>query len=465
MPAHTCWAGHQPEPPLRLLRSLARRQREHPVDGGGAGGAAGRHVGQVSQACCAGQCSTSVPAAELANACLQPGRQQLLQLQVRRPKTDAMCLLGARLSGMCRYHPGMDEVVLQYSQETGRVEMEVVEVGAGRRALEGCCLHACVCLHLAAGRGGGWLASGGSSRHCCRRAPPPSLAGLPAQPAAQEGGHAGRACRRRARPQRRAGRAAAGEREMWQSGRGCWAPQAVPASSPQLLTPSTHRPLSRLPAVSQGRQLRLAVQTEDFGVVWRGQNWKLPAFSMCTGGPRVGMGGPAQGRTPQCWRPVLAAAAHAAPPSPPPAAPLPSKHTHAPPAPADNEHSDIPVPDFTYGCYPEARYANSSWPAISVSRGPQRWRSRQRLSWGAAAATAESPSPAHALPCCLPTPICPVTSAQELLQHKSGMLGWHERHTELFHRSNWAVGVRKSLMPLLQSYANGSGAPATAAAS
>ena len=37
---------------------------------------------------------------------------------------------------------------------------------------------------------------------------------------------------------------------------------------------------------------------------------------------------------------------------------------------ADSDHTDIPVPDFTYGCYPEARYKNSSWPAIQVRGVP-----------------------------------------------------------------------------------------------
>lgn len=46
---------------------------------------------------------------------------------------------------------------------------------------------------------------------------------------------------------------------------------------------------------------------------------------------------------------------------------------------------------------------------------------------------------------------------QDLLQRKSDMVGWHERHPELFHRSNWGVGPRRGLMPLLQSYSNGSG--------
>jgi hypothetical protein len=94
-----------------------------------------------------------------------------------------------------------------------------------------------------------------------------------------------------------------------------------------------------------------------------------------------------------------------APPCPyPPHPPVPA------PLPADDAHSDIPVPDHTFACYPEARYTNSSWPAI-----------------------------------------------QKLLQAKSDMVAWGERHPELFHRSNWAVGPRRGLMPLLQTYANGSG--------
>lgn len=50
-------------------------------------------------------------------------------------------------------------------------------------------------------------------------------------------------------------------------------------------------------------------------------------------------------------------------------------------------------------------------------------------------------------------PCCP----QDLLQRRSDMVGWHERHSQLFHRSNWGVGPRRGLMPLLQSYSNGSG--------
>jgi protein glucosyltransferase len=99
------------------------------------------------------------------------------------------------------------------------------------------------------------------------------------------------------------------------------------------------------------RELRLVFVTEDFGMVWRGAASKLPAFALCT----------------------------------------------------DDQHVDIPVPDFTFGCYPETRYRNSSWPAVA-----------------------------------------------SLLEHKGGMLAWADRHPAIVHRSNWGVGPRRGLMPLLQ---------------
>lgn len=39
---------------------------------------------------------------------------------------------------------------------------------------------------------------------------------------------------------------------------------------------------------------------------------------------------------------------------------------------------DIPVPDFTFMCYPETRYTNSSWAAISDLL----YRKSQMVSWG-----------------------------------------------------------------------------------
>lgn len=35
------------------------------------------------------------------------------------------------LHAFCRYHPGMDEVVLRHNKSTGRVDMEVIEVRRG----------------------------------------------------------------------------------------------------------------------------------------------------------------------------------------------------------------------------------------------------------------------------------------------------------------------------------------------
>jgi hypothetical protein len=115
-----------------------------------------------------------------------------------------------------------------------------------------------------------------------------------------------------------------------------------------------------LAAALRRRDLAFVFNTEDFGMTWRGQRSKLPSFSMCT----------------------------------------------------DPDHVDIPVPDFTYGCYPETRYTNSSWPAVAA-----------------------------------------------LLAAKGSMVAWRDRRQELFHRSNWGVGPRQGLMPLLQAlHANGSDA-------
>ena len=63
----------------------------------------------------------------------------------------------------------------------------------------------------------------------------------------------------------------------------------------------------------------------------------------------------------------------------------------------------------------------------------------------------------YALPAAQSCPLIPSCCLQDLLQRRSDMVGWHERHPQLFHRSNWGVGPRRGLMPLLQSYSNGSG--------
>ena len=101
------------------------------------------------------------------------------------------------------------------------------------------------------------------------------------------------------------------------------------------------------------KDIKFVVGTEDFGMTWRNSHYKLPAFSLCT----------------------------------------------------DSAHTDIPIPDFTFGCYPEANYKETSWDAIST-----------------------------------------------LLEKKSGMLPWEERENAIFHRSNWGVGTRRGLMPFLKEY-------------
>lgn len=101
----------------------------------------------------------------------------------------------------------------------------------------------------------------------------------------------------------------------------------------------------------KGKDLKLTIETEDFAIMYRNSGLKLPAFALCT----------------------------------------------------DFEHIDIPIPDFTFECYPEAKFTNSSWPAIS-----------------------------------------------KLLTHKASMLPWEHRLNSIFHRSNWDVGPRRGLMPFLK---------------
>ncbi|KAH7625048.1 hypothetical protein Ndes2526B_g00429 [Nannochloris sp. 'desiccata'] len=100
------------------------------------------------------------------------------------------------------------------------------------------------------------------------------------------------------------------------------------------------------------KELRFALVTEDFAINWRGSNSRLPAFTLCT----------------------------------------------------DDAHSDIPVPDFTFGCYPETQYKNSTWEYIS-----------------------------------------------ERLAREAKKIKWKKRYNTIFHRSNWGVGPRRGLMPLLEN--------------
>lgn len=98
--------------------------------------------------------------------------------------------------------------------------------------------------------------------------------------------------------------------------------------------------------------IKFVVTTEDFGILFKGQNFRLPAFALST----------------------------------------------------DPDHIDIPVPDFTFGCYPETMYPNDSWHDV-----------------------------------------------RELLLDTSERLAWKDRQDVIFHRSNWGVGPRKGLMPFLDT--------------
>lgn len=103
------------------------------------------------------------------------------------------------------------------------------------------------------------------------------------------------------------------------------------------------------------KTIKFVVETEDFGMIFRNSQYKLPAFALSTDAGKI----------------------------------------------------DIPVPDFTFGCYPEAKYTNTSWPAI-----------------------------------------------RDLLYMKSTMLPWNDRADQIFHRSNWGVGPRRGLMPFLEDLKN-----------
>lgn len=78
------------------------------------------------------------------------------------------------------------------------------------------------------------------------------------------------------------------------------------------------------------------------------------------------------------------------------------------------EHIDVPIPDFTYKCYPETRLVNSSWPGVA-----------------------------------------------QLLDVKSRQVHWADRKTDIFQRGNWNVGARRRLLPLLDSLAQNGSAVAT----
>ncbi|KAL6774600.1 hypothetical protein ACKKBG_A25610 [Auxenochlorella protothecoides x Auxenochlorella symbiontica] len=115
-----------------------------------------------------------------------------------------------------------------------------------------------------------------------------------------------------------------------------------------VLRDAVQRHNAALHALLGGRELRLVIETEDFPMTSQGK--RLPAFAMC-------------------WE----------------------------------QHSiDIPIPDFTFKCYPEAKYTNTTWAAMAA-----------------------------------------------LIDHRSQMVGWDRRTNAIFQRSNWGVGPRRSLLPAL----------------
>lgn len=134
--------------------------------------------------------------------------------------------------------------------------------------------------------------------------------------------------------------------------------ERYPANEPHKST-CIHLPLEKaierygkdLADYFKGKSIKFVVTTEDFGIIFRSQKSKLPAFSLST----------------------------------------------------DSKHTDIPVPDFTFGCYPSTHYNDSSWESIKGK-----------------------------------------------LFRASDALEWSKRRDVIFHRSNWGVGPRQGLMPMLE---------------
>lgn len=140
--------------------------------------------------------------------------------------------LAARCFFSCRYHPGMDEVTLSWNEQTQRVEMEIAEVGAGpnlsRTAM---------------------LAAEAALATCAGAAPAAKLSFFVCLPQVSKPNQ--------------------------EHKKRCML---------SLLSNAVAAHSRELGALLAGRPpLRFVVETEDFGVVWRGAKWKLPAFAMCTG--------------------------------------------------------------------------------------------------------------------------------------------------------------------------------------
>lgn len=118
---------------------LGGSQRQHPKHRGGAAGAARRHVGQVSgrSRCPQARCWSA------AAACRAPSQAKATWVlaHMQPPQQGSPPLPAMRTahvpsrpsplpSALRRYHPGMDEIVLQPNASTGRVHMEIIQACA-----------------------------------------------------------------------------------------------------------------------------------------------------------------------------------------------------------------------------------------------------------------------------------------------------------------------------------------------
>ena len=91
---------------------------------------------------------------------------------------------------------------------------------------------------------------------------------------------------------------------------------------------------------------------------------------------------------------------------------------------------DIPVADFTFGCYPQTSYLNDSWGGVQVNR--LQHRARLTRCWST-----------HLFHILLSQSLCP--TMQALLQHKSDMVSWQKRRPAIFLRGSPA-GPRQAIV-------------------
>ena len=169
------------------------------------------------------------------------------------------------------YHPGHDEIQLEWDAAAGKYTMNVSEVsgqgqdrtGRGGAAGLGCGGRGAA-RHVAVWGGPASPAHAPSRASSPTRTCPPCLGPQPG-PARERASpaHASPSSLRamqRAQPNQRHKQAC--QMELLR--------QAVEVHGGELGEALNHRPL------------RLVMGTEDFGMVWRGMQWRLPSFSMCT---------------------------------------------------------------------------------------------------------------------------------------------------------------------------------------